>query len=116
MVNAARAEAGLAPVVFDEALAVVARAHAEEMFREGYFAHDSPITGTPSDRLAAAGIPYLLTGENLALAQSIPQAHEGLMDSPGHRANILNPSYAKVGIGVVRGQPLGLIAVQQFTT
>lgn len=116
MVNAARAEAGLAPVVFDEALAVVARAHAEEMFREGYFAHESPITGTPSDRLAAAGIPYLLTGENLALAQSIPQAHEGLMDSPGHRANILNPSYAKVGIGVVRGQPLGLIAVQQFTT
>jgi uncharacterized protein YkwD len=95
-------------------LAVVARQHGEEMFQLGYFAHDSPVTGTPGDRIAAADIQAVATGENLAYAPSLRVAHEGLMNSPGHRANILNPAFTRLGIGVIRSENRGLMFVQEF--
>ncbi|MEX0825374.1 MAG: CvpA family protein [Acidimicrobiia bacterium] len=113
-VNASRVEAGLEPLRWSGDLAGVAARHAREMYVEGYFAHESPRTGSVGDRLRAAGISYRLAGENLALAATPNEVHNGLMDSPGHRANILGSEFATVGIAVIRG-PLGLMTVQVFT-
>lgn len=114
LLNAARVQNGLPSLEWDQDLAEVGAGHAFEMYLDGYFAHVSPITGDVGDRLVAAGISYRVAGENLALAVSTTEVHEGLMDSPGHRANILGESYTRVGIAVVDG-PLGLMTVQVFT-
>ena len=114
LVNEERAKAGLDPVELDPELRAVARAHGEEMFRLGYFAHESPVTGSPADRLIDAGILYLSSGENLAYAPSVEVAHEGLMNSPGHRANILSPVFTRLGVGVVRSERRGLMFAQEF--
>ncbi len=114
LLNRSRIEAGLDPVAWSDALAAVGEAHAREMYVEGYFGHTSPTTGTIGDRVEAAGIPFLVVGENLALAATSRTVHEGLMESPSHRTNILNPAFTQVGIGVVRG-PLGLMVVQVFS-
>jgi uncharacterized protein YkwD len=114
LVNEERVRAGLAPLEPDEATVPVGRAHATEMFALGYFAHESPITGDPFDRLAAADVAYLAAGENLAFAPDIVTAHRGLMNSPGHRANILNPGFGRAGMAVVRSRYHGLMIVQLF--
>lgn len=113
-VNASRVEAGLQPLRWSGDLANVAVGHAREMYVEGYFAHESPRTGNVGDRLRAAEFSYRLAGENLALAATPNEVHNGLMDSPGHRANILGSDFTTVGIAVIRG-PLGLMTVQVFT-
>jgi uncharacterized protein YkwD/uncharacterized membrane protein required for colicin V production len=114
LVNRARIDAGLDPLAWSDALADVGRGHAYEMYEEGYFAHGSPVTGDVGDRIAAAGITYLVAGENLALAATVEEVHAGLMDSPGHRANIEADFYRRIGVAVVEG-PLGLMTVQVFT-
>jgi uncharacterized protein YkwD len=114
LLNRARLDAGADPLAWSDALAAVAAGHAREMYLEGYFSHRSPATGTVGDRLAAAGAVYSLAGENLALAATPNQVHEGLMGSPGHRENILRPEFNRVGVAVVEG-PLGLMAVEVFT-
>jgi uncharacterized protein YkwD len=112
--NRARVDAGEDPLAWSPALARVAAGHAAEMYLEGYFSHVSEETGTVGDRLEAAGIPFVVAGENLALAATTGQVHEGLMESPGHRENILRPEFRRVGVAVVSG-PLGLMTVQVFT-
>jgi len=114
LVNEAREAAGLPTLQWSEPLAEVGLGHALEMYTEGYFAHTSPTTGTVGDRLQAAGVRYGVGGENLALAATVTEVHEGLMESPGHRANIEGEFYDTIGIAVVRG-PLGLMTVQVFT-
>jgi hypothetical protein len=114
LLNRARIEEGLDPLAWSAPLAEVGEGHATEMYVEGYFSHISPVTGTVADRMADAGIPYLVVGENLALAATARTAHEGLMDSPGHRANIVGERFTRVGIGVIRG-PYGLMVVQVFS-
>jgi uncharacterized protein YkwD len=64
--------------------------------------------------MRAAHIAFLTAGENLALAQTLAIAHTGLMHSPGHRANILNPAYHRVGIGIIEGGVHGLMISQEF--
>ncbi len=114
LLNRARVEAGTEPLAFSETLATLAQSHAMEMYVDGYFSHLSPITGTVLDRVAAARIPFVIVGENLALAPTAASVHEGLMASPGHRTNLLDSRYRRVGIGAVSG-PLGLMVVQVFT-
>ena len=114
LVNAERARTGLRPLAADEGLQGVARAHSQEMFERAYFAHESPTAGSPYDRMRAAGIPFFLAGENLAYAPTVQLAHEGLMRSPGHRANILRPEFGRVGIGVIRSQLRGSMFTQDF--
>jgi hypothetical protein len=114
LLNRARIEEGLDPLAWSAPLAEVGEGHATEMYVEGYFSHTSPVTGTVADRVADAGIPYLVVGENLALAATARTAHAGLMDSPGHRANIVGERFTRVGIGVIRG-PYGLMVVQVFS-
>jgi uncharacterized protein YkwD len=115
LVNRERTTRGLVALEMDEALQGVARAHAADMFKRGYFAHVTPEGVDPFQRMDAAGIHYVTAGENLALAPSLDIAHDGLMNSPGHRANILNPAYRKVGIGVLDGGVYGEMFVQEFT-
>lgn len=113
-VNEARAEAGLKPLRWSDALSDVGRMHSDDMFSRGYFSHVDPDGRSPSDRVEAAGIDYLIVGENLALAPTVSSAHEGLMNSPGHRANILEPSFGSIGIGVIDGGVYGKMFTQVF--
>ena len=114
MVNAERTAQGLQPLLADPVLTEVARAHSRDMFARSYFSHTNPEGQEAFDRMQQAGISYRIAGENLALAQTLPSAHQGLMNSPGHRANILLPSYGHVGIGVLDGGRYGLMVTQNF--
>lgn len=114
LVNQERVKAGLKPLAADPELTEVARKHSADMFARGYFAHDTPEGVTPFDRMRAANVRFLTAGENLALAPTIPVAHTGLMNSPGHRANILRPEFGRVGIGVMEGGMRGLMVSQEF--
>lgn len=115
LVNRERTGRGLGALVMDEPLRQLARSHADDMFRRGYFAHDTPEGKDPFDRMRDAGIFFGQAGENLALAPTLDIAHDGLMNSPGHRANILNGGFRKVGIGVLDGGVYGKMFVQEFT-
>jgi uncharacterized protein YkwD/uncharacterized membrane protein required for colicin V production len=114
LVNRARLEAGGDPLAWSASLAKVARAHAREMYLRGYFSHRSPDTGSPLDRVLDAGIVVGRVGENLALAATPIAVHQGLMDSDGHRRNLLAGIWTRVGIGVVDG-PYGLMVVEVFS-
>ncbi len=114
LINMERAKEGLHPLRFDEELREVARSHSREMFQLGYFSHTSPVTGQPSDRARKAEVSFMVFGENLAYAPNVDIAHSGLMDSPGHKANILQPSYGRVGIGVIKSQNRGSMFTQNF--
>lgn len=115
LVNAERAKAdGLRPLAPDAEAAAVSRAHSGDMFARGYFAHVTPEGRTPFDRLRAAKLGFRAAGENLALARTLDMAHTGLMNSPGHRANILNPTFGRVGIGILDGGRHGLMVTQTF--
>jgi uncharacterized protein YkwD len=116
LVNEERTQRGVAALEWDERLVPVARAHSEEMFKLKYFSHDSPVAGSPFDRLKAAGITYSRAGENLAYAQSVAVAHRALMDSPGHRENILRPEFTRIGIGAISAGPYGRMITQLFLT
>ena len=114
LVNKERAAAGLRPLVADPELTEVARQHSTDMFARGYFAHDTPEGLSPFDRMRAANVHFVTAGENLALAPTLSVAHTGLMNSPGHRENILRPQFGRVGIGIMDGGIRGLMVSQEF--
>lgn len=114
LINEERAKAGLRALTADPELSPVARAHSSDMLARGYFSHVTPEGKTPSDRIRTANVHFLVSGENLALAPTLTIAHKGLMNSPGHRANILNKSYGRVGIGILDVGRHGLMVTQNF--
>ena len=114
LVNGERAAAGLRPLAPDPELTEVARRHSADMFARGYFAHDTPEGLDPFARMREAHVRYLTAGENLALAPTLQVAHNGLMNSPGHRANILHPQFGRLGIGIMDGGIRGLMVSQEF--
>ncbi|HJR08239.1 MAG TPA: CvpA family protein [Pyrinomonadaceae bacterium] len=114
LVNRERAEAGLQPLAADDELREVARRHSADMFARGYFAHVTPEGRDPFARIREGGITFRTAGENLALAPTLSIAHTGLMNSPGHRANILRPQFGRVGIGIMDGGRRGLMVTQNF--
>lgn len=114
MVNREREAVGLKPLAPDPELTEVARRHSADMFARGYFAHVTPEGRSPFDRINEAGVRYRTAGENLALAPTLPIAHKGLMNSPGHRANILRPEFGRLGIGIMDGGRRGLMVTQNF--
>ena len=87
----------------------------QDMIDKGYFAHQSPTYGSPFDMMKEAGVTYRTAGENLAGASTVARAHTALMNSDGHRRNILNSAYDHAGIGIIEGGPYGLMCVQMFT-
>lgn len=115
LVNNERAKQGIGPLSFNEPLATVARSHSQDMFRRGYFSHYSPEDKDVGDRLLDADINYNVAGENLALAPTLIRAHDGLINSPGHRRNILDPAFHRIGIGVIDGGVYGKMFTQVFT-
>ena len=114
LINKERMREGLHPLKADSQETIVARAHSKDMFMRGYFAHVNPDGKNPFDRMKAAHLKFLTAGENLALAQTLEVAHTNLMNSPGHRANIMNPSFNRVGIGIQDGGFYGLMISQEF--
>jgi uncharacterized protein YkwD/uncharacterized membrane protein required for colicin V production len=115
LINGERASAGLKPLLADDSLREVARQHSLEMFELDYFSHTSPTGGSPFDRMHAGSVQFEVAGENLAYAPNVDIAHRGLMNSPGHRANILRQEFGRVGIGVIRSQAQGSMFSQEFT-
>jgi len=114
LVNGERVAAGLRPLAPDPELTQVARQHSADMFARGYFAHATPEGRDPFERMREANVRFLTAGENLALAPTLQIAHTGLMNSPGHRANILQRDFGRVGIGIMDGGIHGLMVTQDF--
>jgi len=114
LVNREIATARLLPLAPDPELAEVGRRHSADMFARGYFAHDTPEGLDPFARMREAHVRYLTAGENLALAPTLQVAHSGLMNSPGHRANILHAQFGHLGIGIMDGGIRGLMVSQEF--
>lgn len=115
-VNSEREKQGIKALQFDYQLRDLAREYAMEMFQNGFFSHVSEVDGsTPADRADRAGVSFLIIGENLAFAPDVYIAHDGLMNSEGHRKNILADEFGKVGMGVVDGGIYGKMFVQEFT-
>jgi uncharacterized protein YkwD len=115
LVNKERMQQGVGKVVFDEKLAQAGRDHCEDMLKRSYFSHYTPEGLSPFDRMMNAGISFNFAGENLALAPDVNIAMLGLMNSPGHKENILSPSFGKLGVGVIDGGIYGQMYCQEFT-
>ncbi|MFT9816476.1 CAP domain-containing protein [Lysinibacillus sp. NPDC056185] len=112
LTNAERTKAGLAPFKTDDQLMAAAREKSQDMQSKNYFSHTSPTFGSPFDRMKALGITYKSAGENIAQGQRTPQeVVQAWMDSPGHRANILNEKFTHIGVGYVKS---GNYWTQQF--
>lgn len=114
LVNQERAGRSLAPLVIDKKLRDIARSHAKDMFKRGYFSHYTPEGLSPFDRMAKEDVSFNFAAENLALAPSVSLAMQGLMQSEGHRKNILSSDFGRVGIGVIDGGIYGKMFVQEF--
>lgn len=100
LVNAERRERGLSELEYHWELSRVARYKSEDMSKNGYFSHTSKTYGSPFDMIRSFGISYKAAGENIARGYLTPKAVvEGWMNSPGHRANILNASFTHIGVG-----------------
>ncbi len=101
-VNEARINAGLSALTYCSQLTSTARAKSRDMIENNYFSHTSPRYGGLGDLLNHYGVSYRIAGENLAMnsSGSVSQAHNSLMNSPGHRENILNRNFTHVGIGI----------------
>ncbi|MDR7071229.1 CAP domain-containing protein [Fictibacillus barbaricus] len=113
-VNQERQKAGVPALTADPELTKMARVKAKDMIDNNYFDHNSPKYGSPFDMMKTFGIEYNTAGENLAGNQTVDAAHTALMNSQGHRENILKSDYTKVGIGIVDGGPYGKMFVQEF--
>jgi uncharacterized protein YkwD len=101
LTNIERAKHGLRALIWDDELADAARAHSTDMSHRTYFDHICPDGLTPFDRKSNAGISYLTAAENLAAGQRTPEeVVEAWMNSPGHRAAILNADLTHLGVGL----------------
>ena len=112
LVNQERAKAGLKALQVDTTLSKSARAKSQDMHDKNYFDHQSPTYGSPFDQMKKFGISYKTAGENIAEGQTTPaEVMKAWMNSPGHKANILNSSYTHIGVGYVKDKH---IWTQQF--
>lgn len=114
LVNSERLKAGLSPLKTDTNLVKLARMKSSDMINKNYFDHYSPTYGSPFDMMKSYGVSYKYAGENIAGAPNVERAHIALMNSPGHRRNILSSNYTHIGIGVVDGGPYGKMFTQLF--
>lgn len=101
LTNAARVHHGVRAVKWDSLIQITAFDHSEDMAINNYFSHTNLNGESPFDRMTSDGISYRVAGENLAYGQSSSIfAHEGLMNSIGHRENLLKPDFSLLGVGV----------------
>ncbi len=103
LVNKERTQRGLKALTQDWELSRVARYKSQDMKDNNYFSHTSPIYGSPFQMMKSFGITYKTAGENIAMGYKTPEAVvNGWMNSSGHRANILNSSFTRIGVGYVQ--------------
>lgn len=99
LVNIERAKEGVGPLELDEELCAVAQLHSDDMVTRSFFSHENPDGQDPFDRMDSYGISFMAAAENIAVGYDSPAAVvKGWMNSPGHRSNILNSRYSKMGI------------------
>jgi uncharacterized protein YkwD len=114
LINGRRAEAGCGPVRADERLAQAAETHSADMASRAYFSHTSLDGSTPWDRARRAGYEWP-SAENIAAGNASADATMNqLMNSPGHRDNILNCEHKAVGVGRASGGPYRYYWTQLF--
>ena len=113
-INTERSKVGLPILKSDILVRNVARAHSRDMLLKGYFSHTSSDGQTVFSRLTLAKVNFQEAAENLALAPTIDLAQIGLMNSPKHKANILDPDFTRMGIGIIDAGPYGLMITQDF--
>lgn len=102
LVNSERRAKGLSELTYDWQISRVARYKSEDMRENNYFSHTSPTYGSPFQMLKSFNISYRTAGENIAKGQRTPaEVVKAWMNSSGHRANILNPSFTHIGVGYV---------------
>ncbi|GGV58509.1 hypothetical protein GCM10010277_61300 [Streptomyces longisporoflavus] len=115
LTNAERTAARLRPLSPDPLLTVAAQNHSADMIARSFYAHTSPDGGEPWHRASAAGSTHRSIGENIACGQRTPaEVVDGWMNSPGHRANILKPSFTHLGVGFAGGGSAGTYWTQLF--
>lgn len=114
LINTQRTNNGLSALKEDAEVQKVARIKAQDMVNNNYFSHTSPTYGSPFDMLKSFGITYKSAGENIAGNSTNSGAVNAWMNSPGHKANILNTNFNYTGIGVVSSPKYGKIYVQMF--
>jgi len=114
LVNTERVKAGVGKLTVDAKMTAIARAHSRDMFVRSYFSHLNPLDQTVGDRLEKAAINFTVVGENIAYAPDLATAQEGLMNSPGHRQNIVDPAFHRIGIGIIATNTWGLMFTQDF--
>ncbi len=115
LINFERKKQNLSELEFAYDLQQVARYHCEDMLKKGYFSHKSSDGYSPFDRMAQFDVYYTFAGENLAFAPNVALAMKGLMQSQGHKENILSNDFKRVGIGVIDAGIYGQIYCQEFT-
>lgn len=114
LANRSRAQAGLAPLQWDAALAAAAHAHAVRMAAEGPIAHRYGGEPSLAERTSAAGAHFQLVEENIAIGNSAQQIHTLWMHSTEHRENLLNPRIDRVGVALVAARGV-LYAVADYS-
>ena len=114
LVNKERSAKGIHPLRIDTRMSAVAEAKSRDMFAKNYFAHTDGDGKNVGDHMREAAIEYTVVGENLAFAPDTQTAHNGLMYSPGHKANILDPVFYRIGIGVIDAGIYGKMYTQVF--
>lgn len=115
-VNAERVARGLVSLSIDVRLEHAALEHAQDMAAQAYFGHDSPQGSTMTARMEAAGYAWRVAAENIALDSDAPHAHTALLNSPGHRANILDPRLQQIGVAALTVGVGATIFVEDFGT
>lgn len=112
-INAMRAAQNLAPLTRNEGLDAAARTHSADMASQGVLTHVSDRTGTPADRIRAAGVTASTIAENVALHRTTEEAHEALLASDAHRANMMSPDVTHIGLAALRTER-GVYVTQLF--
>jgi uncharacterized protein YkwD len=122
LINAERAQAGVGPLHLDATLNGIAQARSQDMIARHYFSHHMPGGGMVFDILDRDHVSYEMAGENIALnnyidfyplARTVRQTNTDLMNSPDHRANLLEPKYTKIGLGMAFEQSSGKLIVTE---
>ena len=99
LLNSDRKRYNLSPLVIDPELCRIARIKSQDMRDNQYFAHTSPTYGDVRNMLREFGYSFTAAGENIAHHATIEKAQAAFLSSPGHRKNIMNTTYTKVGVG-----------------
>jgi len=103
LVNQDRERFGLPALLWSDEIASIARRHSRDMRDNRYFAHVSPYQGDLSQRFETGAFAARSLGENISRNDSVYDAEAGLMQSLGHRENLLNPTFTHIGVGVAFG-------------